>query len=351
MEDQYKKKYLKYKSKYLKLKNLFGGCSSVPPASSSYNIFNFLRNIFVKNTIYSLNGSTLGTVDNHGFHADTRVSETLNCSIKQIIEYSLIDRIQQALVGMQPNNIILIDGANLMRNKWFLRLVLMVMSKMYTKDILTSISKYIENNAEESIFSTEISWFYSAVMKIFGDLMGERNLILVFNQKNQFDTPVPNQLNTNKIRFEAHKNLVYWVPISCEVEISGKKEPCVTSNSLLPYERKNEADDFALILMYIFLKTSFNSKVTYVLSGDNYTWYRGTPIERVVIDVFSKKEENKKILYMKYDLRNKYNYLGSPVNLITYNIVENNSPFKYSNFGNIDKFYNYFADYSNRYSK
>lgn len=262
----YYNKYQKYKKKYLDLKYKNIGCDRMEGTLPEY-----LVNLFERNTAFFKNNneyhkSINGTMDNY------RIKKMLDCSISQIIHSGILKDISEVNI----NKIVLIDGTNLMRNRWFITFALSIVEDKYVEMIKRSFFKYVEEDKDQISFDDEIEWFREIIIIMINKLSEhDDNIYIVCIQKTIDDKYKKNKINNSEL---------YWLPIDCFSSINNKQVLCIRDAT---FKFKNEADDFALILLYLyFCDTMFpklNKHDTYLLSGDGYDWFTGIKPDRLTI--------------------------------------------------------------------
>lgn len=306
--NEYHLKYLKYKSKYI---NLIGGFK---PENYNEKLYWFLFNQFMKDTIYSTCLPKLGKCDDPQKGDDYRIYDTLKCALDQIIDYNLIKNIIDELKTGTYKNVILIDGMNLMRNEWFIKLTSIIMDKQWANYIDDSIKKYINRQSVNNTFENEINLFYNTIKQIFNiiDKNNEQNLILIFVQK-----PLDQKLsNFQSINTNIKYNKIMWIPFDCYTDYP-TKTLCINNDKYV--SKKNEADDYALTIIYSYLTKILHLENVYVISGDAYDWYKqNEKIKRLIFELSI--GFNNKSVYIK--LINKDTPLYTQ--LIHYNIYNQN---------------------------
>lgn len=310
----YYNKYLKYKKKYLDLKYKNIGCDEIPG-----KLYDHLKSMFEENTIYkNINSDT-------NYH----IKKMLNCSINQVINSGILSDVKVN----DNQKIILIDGTNLMRNKWFIMFSLVIADNKYKKYIYESIMKYVTMNKSKIIFGDEIKWLRHVIIKMISQISSDHsnNTYILCIQK--FDEDIYK-------KYDINGNTLHWLPIDCFSYINGEQILCVRDNT---FGFKNEADDYALILMYLFFKSNLNIHDVYIFSGDNYDWFTGKRPFRMSIYItgFIDDETNKNIFTYKLGFQN----TGKKViEVVSYKLYYNNDVYD-DELNSFDDYYRYIYHY------
>jgi len=302
----YYDKYKKYKSKYLDLKYKNYGCEGL-----SGELPDNLRNMFKNNTIY----------DSPKYN----IQKMLNCSINQVVESGILQDVQN-------NNIILIDATNLMRNKWFIMFSLVIADNEYKKYIQESISKYITLEKDRISFDNEVKWVRHVIIKMINHMSPHYNSTYIACIQKSDNDPYK--------KYNINNSTLFWLPITCFSYVNDKQILCINDDA---FGYKNEADDYALILMHMYFSNN-NMNNVYILSGDNYNWYTGNKPKRMSIYMVSSMGYKDTFTYgLGFQKNDKI------VNeIVSYRIFYNNNIYD-NKTGNFDDYCKYMNIYSSKY--
>lgn len=314
----YYNKYQKYKKKYLDLKYKNFGCRKLEGPLPEY-----LVSLFGKNTNFS------SIVNNNSDH---RANKMLNCSINQILHSNILGDIYETNIS----KIVLIDGTNLMRNKWFITFALSIADEKHTNMIKNSVLKYIEGNTDKILFDGEIRWFREIIISVVEKLSRQENCAYV--------VCIQKMENDMYKKYEINKSTLYWLPIDCFSFINNKQVLCIRDDT---FKFKNEADDFALVLLYLFFHSVKSGEIKnmyhisnqyniYVLSGDGYDWFNGKSPDRLAIYVTNHKNNEGAL-----DYRLEFQKRDIPINnIISYKLYDDGAVYCNEN-SNFDIYYKY----------
>lgn len=263
----YKAKYLKYKAKYLELTNnskqVGGTCNGTDIYMEAYAdtsktryqalLHHYLDNIKLT---YALEAGGTNDVNINHEAMKTYIGCAYN-NLEKNIDINFINFIKT------PNRIIvLIDGANIVKNQFFLMAMITFFNtsvnsnKNLIVDSITTLLTHIHTNKLD----------YSLVNNFICNILPIYLSNFYLSQKYSFIIVKPSTYTEPVF----YTNNICIFPAECYANTNTGQIQCYIRF------KKAEADDHLLIMLYLFIQTNeeMRNKVG-IFSGDNYDWYCG----------------------------------------------------------------------------